>query len=84
MTDEVHDALEKWHKRTAHGESDRLVFAHPEAGTPLDRTKVTRYFQSACVAAGVRVIRFHDLRCPNPRGPGMLRLLTVAGARQPT
>jgi site-specific recombinase XerD len=29
---------------------------------PLDRTKVTRRFQAACAEAGVRQIRFHDLR----------------------
>jgi integrase len=28
----------------------------------LDRTKTTRRFQAACVAAGVRQVRFHDLR----------------------
>jgi integrase len=38
------------------------VFAHPDLGVPLDRTKVTRRFQSACEDAGVRKIRFHDLR----------------------
>ena len=38
------------------------MFAHPELGTPLDRTKVTRRFQAACEAAGVRKLRFHDLR----------------------
>ena len=42
--------------------ADDLAFAHPELGTPLDRTKVTRRFQAACRVAGVRVIRFHDLR----------------------
>src|SRR4029079_19730667 len=31
-------------------------------GVELDRTKVTRRFQAACVEAGVRPIRFQDLR----------------------
>jgi integrase len=39
-----------------------LVFAHPQSGRPLDRTKLTRRFKAACVEAGVRPIRFHDLR----------------------
>jgi hypothetical protein len=39
-----------------------LVFAHPQSGRPLDRTKLTRKFKAACVEAGVRPIRFHDLR----------------------
>jgi integrase len=44
------------------GHDDDLVFAHPELGVPLDRTKVTRRFQAVCGEAGVRKIRFHDLR----------------------
>jgi len=62
MSDRVQVELKKWHLRTVFAEDDDLVFAHPELGTPLDRTKVTRRFQAACVAAGVRKIRFHDLR----------------------
>ena len=34
----------------------------PSSASPLDRTKVTRRFQAACGEAGVREIRFHDLR----------------------
>ena len=39
-----------------------LVFAHPETGGPLDRSKVRKRFQRACSRAGVRRVRFHDLR----------------------
>ena len=38
------------------------MFAHPQTGNPIDRTKVTKRFKEACVDAGVRTIRFHDLR----------------------
>jgi integrase len=38
------------------------VFAHPQTGKPLDRSKVTKRFKQACVDAGVRPVRFHDLR----------------------
>ena len=38
------------------------MFAHPQTGNPLDRTKVTRRFQEACADAGVTVITFHELR----------------------
>ena len=62
MTDPFHDTLKDWRSRTPFDDDDDLVFAHSEKGAPLDRTKVTRYFQAACVTAGVRVIRFHDLR----------------------
>jgi hypothetical protein len=30
-----------------------LVFAHPQAGKPVDRSKVTERFQGACRSAGV-------------------------------
>ena len=38
------------------------MFAHPQTGNPIDRSKVTKRFQEACRSAGVRVITFHDLR----------------------
>jgi integrase len=47
--------------RNAYDDEDDLVFAHPQKGTPLDRSKVTKRFKAACTAAGVRPIRFHDL-----------------------
>jgi integrase len=62
MTDRLALELKKWRLRTVFGEDDELVFGHPDLGTSLDRTKVTRRFQAACEEAGVRVIRFHDLR----------------------
>lgn len=62
MTDRLTGELKKWRLRTVYGDSDDLVFAHPELGVPLDRTKVTRKFQTACGEARVRVIRFQDLR----------------------
>ncbi len=62
MTDRLTSELKKWRLRTVYGDDDDLVFAHPELGVPFDRTKVSRRFQEACVEAGVRQIRFHDLR----------------------
>jgi integrase len=62
MSDRLVRELKKWRLRTVYGDDDDLVFAHPELGTPLDRTKTTRRFQAACLAAGVRQVRFHDLR----------------------
>lgn len=53
--------LDRWSQRTGYGGDDELVFAHPETGNPLDRSKVTRRFKQACSAAGVPAIRFHDL-----------------------
>jgi integrase len=54
--------LDRWSQRTLYGADDDLVFAHPQSGRPLDRTKLSRRFKQACTDAGVRVVRFHDLR----------------------
>ena len=54
--------LDRWSRRTLYVGDDDLVFAHPNTGRPLDRSKVTRRFQAACRLAGVHVITFHDLR----------------------
>ena len=54
--------LDRWSQRTEYRADDHLVFAHPQTGNPLDRTKVTKRFQAACVDAGVRPVKFHDLR----------------------
>jgi integrase len=62
LSDRLARVLKQSRLRTAFSDDDDPVFAHPELGTPLDRTKTTRRFQAACVAAGVRRIRFHDLR----------------------
>ena len=62
MTDRLVVELKRWRLRTVFSDEDDLVFGHPELGAPLDRTKVTRRFQSACEAAGVRKIRSQDLR----------------------
>jgi integrase len=62
MADRVVAELDGWSQRSVYtGERD-LVFAHPQTGNPLDRTKVTRRFQQACTDAGVTVITFHELR----------------------
>jgi integrase len=62
MTDRLGAELAAWRTTSLFAHDDDLVFAHPQLGTPLDRTKVTRRFQAACRTAGVPVIRFHDLR----------------------
>jgi len=62
MADLLVRALDGWAQRTEFATDEDLVFAHPSLGTPLDGTKVTRRFQRACRDAGVRVVRFHDLR----------------------
>ena len=39
-----------------------LVFCHPKTGNPYDASKMRKRFEAAVRAAGVRSIRFHDLR----------------------
>ena len=62
MADALARDLERLFQQTAHRGDDDLVFANPETGRPLDRSKVRKRFQAACRRAGVRVVRFHDLR----------------------
>jgi integrase len=62
MADRLAGELDRWSQRTEyHGDGD-LVFAHPQTGSPLDRSKVTKRFKAACRVAGVREVKFHDLR----------------------
>jgi len=62
MADRLAGELDRWSKRTAYGAEEELVFAHPQSGKTLDRSKVTKRFKEACLTAGVTPVRFHDLR----------------------
>jgi integrase len=62
LADRLAAELDRWSKRSLYVRDKDLVFAHPQTGNPLDRSKVTRRFQAACAAAGVPVITFHELR----------------------
>jgi integrase len=62
LADRLFRYLDRWSERAAFDAEDDLVFAHPETGNPLDASKVSRRFKAACRAAGVRQVRFHDLR----------------------
>lgn len=53
--------------RSLHGNSSftadtDLVFCHPDTGNPYDASKMRKRFKEAVAAAGIRAIRFHDLR----------------------
>lgn len=62
MADRLAGELDRWSKRTEYRADDELVFAHPQTGSPLDRSKVSKRFKAACRDARVREIKFHDLR----------------------
>jgi integrase len=62
LADRVAAELEALSRRSAFTADDDLVFGHPQTGRPLDRSKVRKRFKAAVGAAGVRNVRFHDLR----------------------
>ena len=62
MADRLARELDRWSQRTEYHDDGDLVFAHPQTGSPVDRSKVTKRFKAACRAAGVREVKFHDLR----------------------
>jgi integrase len=62
MHDRVGQALELHHQSSGYRADDDLVFAHPHTGGPLDHSKVLKRFKDSLDAAGVRRLRFHDLR----------------------
>jgi integrase len=59
---ELADALDELRRTSSFTADDDLVFASPTTGKPLDRSRVYKRFKAACRRAGVRVVRFHDLR----------------------
>jgi integrase len=62
MADRLFVELDRWSKRSAYVGQNELVFAHPQTGKPLDRSKVTKRFKKACVDAKAPEITFHELR----------------------
>ena len=62
MASEVAMALETLRKLFEPSDEADLVFGDPDTGEPMDRNNVRRRFQRACRRAGVRAVRFHDLR----------------------
>ena len=50
------------YQRSQYRDELDLVFAHPATGRVLDPYKLRRRFKSAAREAGVRPVRFHDLR----------------------
>lgn len=62
MIDRTLAALDQLYQRSRYREDDDLVFGHPELGPVLDASKLRKRFKHALAEAGVREIRFHDLR----------------------
>jgi integrase len=62
IADRVGGELERHFQRSHYQADDDLVFSHPDTGNPYDASKLRRRFKSAVRRAGVREVRFHDLR----------------------
>jgi integrase len=60
MTKRVVGSLKSHLERTAYSGDDDLAFCHP--GHPLDASKLRKRYKDALKRAGVRAVRFHDLR----------------------
>ena len=62
MADRVAGELERHFQRSAYQGDDDLAFCHPLTGHPLDASKLRKRFHEALDRAGLRRVRFHDLR----------------------
>jgi integrase len=62
LADDVARELELLFQRSSYQADEDLVFAHPHTGRPIDRSLLLKRFKAALKRAGVREIRFHDLR----------------------
>jgi integrase len=55
-------ALDRLFTSSQHQADDDVVFGHPELGSVLDVSKLRNRFKATLSSAGVRPLRFHDLR----------------------
>jgi integrase len=62
LADRLGGELDALFRQTEYQADDDLVFGNPHTGTPLDGAALLRAFQRAVKTAGVRQVRFHDLR----------------------
>ena len=54
--------LDEHFRRTSFAHADGLVVCHPVSGAPYDASRMRKRFHAALQQAGVRRVRFHDLR----------------------
>jgi len=62
LADRLGGELDKLYRASAFQQDDDLVFANPHTGRPMDGQALTKAYQRALKRAGVRRVRFHDLR----------------------
>ena len=62
MAKRVASELKHHRASTRHARDDDLVFGHPNTGQPYDASRMRKRFRVALESAGIRAVRFHDLR----------------------
>ena len=62
LADRLGGELDRLYKASAFQADDDLVFGNPHTGKPMNGHTLTRTYQAALKRAGVRQVRFHDLR----------------------
>lgn len=62
LTDRVAGALERHFQASAFQADEDLVFCNPHTGRPMDASRMRKRFKKALARAGIRAVRFHDLR----------------------
>ncbi len=62
MADRIAAEMERHFGRSRHTGDEDLVFAHPDTGGPYDASRMRKRFGDAVRGAGLRHVRFHDLR----------------------
>ena len=62
LADRLAGELDRHYQRTPYKADSDLVFASPHTGRPMNGHSLLKAFQSALERAGVRKVRFHDLR----------------------
>jgi integrase len=62
MADRLAGELERHFQRSGYQADDDLVLCHPHTGGPYDASKMRKRFNAAIRTAGIRPVRFHDLR----------------------
>jgi integrase len=62
LAEYVADELARHFEHSSYRGDDDLVFCHPDSGQPLERSRLLKRFKAAARRAGLRSVRFHDLR----------------------
>lgn len=62
MADRVAAELDRLYQQSCYQDEEDLVFCHPQIGGVYDPSKLRKRFVDAARRAGLRPVRFHDLR----------------------